>query len=338
MRLKNIISTGLVLTLMSMASCSDDDVKTPLATAQGSVTDIAYTSLSFKWNKVADALQYDYVLKTSDGVLSASGVTQDTYVVITGLTPATEYTLSVLAYAAVDGPNTTSEPLVLTATTLAASQLALPQLDVEIDGRNANVTWPAIPDADDYVYELSRDSEVLVEGSVEETELSFSGLDPGAYVLSVKAEAASDAFTDSETTITFSVEQNEIWRVTGTYSSALINGSWQVTMIAYSDGSYELVDWYNTDNNSLCFYVDKTDSSVSFELSDSQYEYDSSTGAYFVPAGRSGLPIVYVFPGSNKFSLTGDKSGGKLVVAVRNKNTSNGSTKGDTFVWGSDLK
>lgn len=329
----------LILGTVSFSSCEDKHVKTPIATVQGEVADVSYTSISFKWNNVPNALQYDYKLTTSDGNVVAAGVTQDTYVEIANLTPATEYELSVLAYAAMDGDNSTSEPLVIKATTLAATQLASPAVKIDLAGRYTVVSWDAIADVEAYAYELTRDNEILEEGSVTDTSLSFSALDPGAYIVTVKAEPSSDAFTASETAATFHIERNELWRVTGTYTSALIDGSWAVTMIAYSDDSYELVDWYNTYDNNLNFFVDKFEGDGTFEMSASEYEYDDDSEAYAVPVGRSGLPIVYVYPhDTRRFTLTGDKDGGTLVVAVKNRNSSIGSAKRDMFVWGSDLQ
>lgn len=337
MRAYQIFSLISAFSMMSMMSCSDE-VKTPLAAAQGEVTDISYTSLSFAWDRVKDALQYDYELTSADGTLEAAGVTQDNYIEITGLTPATDYTLSVLAYAAVDGPNTTSAPLVLKATTLTARQLDTPRLVVEVEGRYANINWEAIADSEGYSYQLSRDGEIMEDGTTDTNELTLAALTPGAYVLTVKTEPSSDAFYDSEATVSFSIVSTELWRVSGVYTSALLDGSWPVTMIAYSDDSYELVDWYDTDGNNLCFYVDKFDEDAPYKLSDSQYEYDDDTEAYAVPVGRSGLPIVYVYPNNSRFSFSGDKDGGTLVVAVKSRNSSVGSAKRDNFVWGTNMK
>lgn len=323
---------------MALSSC-EDEVKTPLATAQGEVTDVSYTSLRFKWGKVADAIQYEYTLTDAEGNVSASGVTQDNFVEITGLEPATEYTLSVLAYAAMDGDNTTSAPLELRATTLTASMLATPVLNVEVEGRYALAGWNAIPFAEEYSYELKRDGEIHEEGSVTDSRLSFSALDPGVYVLTVKAQTSDDAYTDSETVASFHIVRNELWRVAGTYTSALIDGSWAVTMIAYSDDSYELLDWYNTNDNNLNFFIDMFSDDGAFEMSASEYEYNDDSKAFAVPAGRSGLPIVYVFPYDTKrFVMTGDKDGGTLEIAVKNRNSSTGSARRDRFVWGTDLK
>lgn len=323
---------------MALSSC-EDEVKTPLATAQGGVTDVSYTSLAFKWNRVADAIQYDYKLTTADGNVSASGVTQENYIEISNLAPATEYTLSVLAYAALDGDHTTSAPLEIKATTLTTTPLASPVLNVDVEGRYAVVNWNAVSEAVEYSYELTRDNEIQEEGSVTDTSLSFSALDPGSYVLTVTAVTSSDAYTDSETVASFHIVRNELWRVSGTYTSALIDGSWAVTMIAYSDDSYELVDWYNTNDNNLNFFIDKFSDDGTFEMSASEYEYNDDAEAFAVPAGRSGLPIVYVFPYDTKrFTMTGDENGGELVIAVKNRNSSVGSPKRDRFVWGTNLK
>lgn len=328
-----------ILGAVSLSSCEDKEVKTPLATAQMEEADISYTSLRFKWNNVPNALQYDYTLTSADGNVIASDVTQDNFVEISGLEPATEYIFCVLAYAAMDGDNTTSAPLELKVTTLTASMLETPVLNIEVEGRYAVVDWNAIPYADEYTYKLTRDSEIQEEGTVTDNSLSFSALDPGMYVLTIKAQTSDDAYADSETVATFHIVRNELWRVAGTYTSALIDGSWAVTMIAYSDDSYELVDWYNTNDNNLNFFIDKFSDDGAFEMSASEYEYNDDSKAFAVPAGRSGLPVVYVFPYDTKrFVMTGDKDGGTLEIAVKNRNSSTGSARRDRFVWGSDLK
>ena len=339
MKLFNILSICSVALLSSLVSCSDDDdAKTPLASVKGSVENVAYTSISYEWSRVEGALQYGYEFSSADGSFVESGVTQDTNVVMTGLTPATEYVMNIVAFPDVKGSYTSSEPLVLTATTLAATSLDTPQLDVDVQGRYANVSWAAVPNAAGYSYELIRDAEILEEGTVDEVTLQFAALDPGAYTLTVIALTPGEAFTDSEKTVNFEIEKNEIWRVTGTYTSSLIDGSWPVTMVAYSDDSYELIDFYQTADKNLSFFVDKFDSSAPYKMSASEYEYDSSTLAYAIPVGRSGLPVVYVYPSNSRFTMSGDKNGGTLVIAVKVRNASAGSAKRDQFVWGSDLK
>lgn len=336
MKLYKVLSICAACALALLTACSDDDAKTPLPALKGETPDASYDYITFAWEGVSGATQYGYELYTSGSAdVTLSGVTQDTSVTLSGLTPATDYTLKVYAFAAVDGSQTTSEPLSISARTLTAMPLGAPHLNVTLDGRYASVTWDAIPNAVEYSYELISDGsdEALEEGTKTACSLEFSGLEPGTYTLTVKAVNGSPAYVDTESEATFSIVANELWRVTGTYTSSLIDGSWPVTMVAYSDGSYKLLDWYSTDQSSLEFYIDNHNTSYPIRMSTVQYTYDSDTEAFALTVGRSGLPVVYVYPYSGRFTFTGDQTGGSVVVAVKNRNSSHGSAKRDTFTW-----
>lgn len=109
-------------------SCSDNDTITPLSKASMTAGDITYNSLKFSWDKVTDARQYSYQLTRSgsDDILE-TGVTKETSVSFTGLQHDTEYTLTVLAYAAMGSAHSTSEPIILTARTADLTTLATPE-------------------------------------------------------------------------------------------------------------------------------------------------------------------------------------------------------------------
>lgn len=334
MKLYKLFTICAVCSLAMLGACSDDEVKTPLPSVNGYLMDVSYTSITFSWKGVEGATQYGYELYLSDEEdVMESGVTHDTFATFSNLEPATEYTLKVWAYAAIDSEQTTSDPRILTATTLTAMPLGKPQLQVEVEDRHVSVEWDEIAHADEYTYVLTSEGEVVEDGTVEEGELTFPVLDPGVYTLTVTAVSDSDAYLDGESSKSITITSEEIWRVTGTYTSALLSASWKVTMVAYSDNSYELVDWYSTDMSSLKFYINKFDSDYPFTLSEADYTYDDETEAFAVPVGRSGLATVYVYPYSGRCTFSGDKNGGSIVVGVKNRNASKGNASRDTFTW-----
>lgn len=333
MKLYKLFTICAACSLALLGACSDDDAKTPLPSIKGESADVSYTSITFAWDKVAGATQYGYELYETEEEVSESGVTHDTSVAFSNLSPATEYTLKVWAYAAVDSEQTTSEPLVLKATTLTAMPLGKPQLQVSLQGRYATVTWASIANADEYEYLLTCNGEEVEDGSTESCELSLPALDPGVYTLTVTAVSESDAYLDGESVKDISIVANEEWRVSGTYTSALLKASWTATMVAYSDDSYEIIDWYSTDGRNLNFFIDKADTTYPFKMSSSLYVYDEDTEAYAVPADRSGLATVYVYPNNTACNIVGDKSGGTVTITVKNRNSARGNVSKDTFVW-----
>lgn len=333
MKLYKVFTICAACSLILLEACSDDDPKTPLATVNGEVSAVNYTSLTFSWDNVAGATQYGYELYAGEDSEPIAGVTQDTFKKFSGLEQNTEYTLKVWAYAAVDGAETTSEPVVLKGTTLAAKRLANPVIETEIEGRNVSVSWGEVADVEWYVYELESGGEVVEEDWTYDCDLSFPGLDPGVYTLTVEAVNENDAFISSKSSVTIMIESEEIWRVTGTYNSVLMGASWSATLVAYSDNSYSLIDWYSTDGNNLNFYVDSLDASAPIKLPTSEYTWDADTEAYEVHIGRSGYPEIYVYPYKG-CSLIGDKSSGTLTICVKKNNSSHGNVRRDTFTWG----
>ncbi|MGN0232416.1 MAG: fibronectin type III domain-containing protein [Muribaculaceae bacterium] len=102
----NILMAAVAM-LMAVACNSYDDPYEPasglpaVATPEITCTANTYCSLSFSWNKVADAVQYSYQLSNSLGVDIAADVTSSTTATFDGLQSGTLYTLRVVAYPAV---------------------------------------------------------------------------------------------------------------------------------------------------------------------------------------------------------------------------------------------
>lgn len=317
------MKSNKILTLCAAAflcaatlSCSDDEVQTPLSATQGNNGEISYNYLTFKWNEVAGATQYGYELTDGDERVVIQDVTQSTQIRISGLEPDTEYTFKVWSYAAIGSGYTTSDPVVMKATTLPVEEIASPELTTYNVGEYYYVAWDAVDHADSYSYSLISGDEVIESGEVARSPLEFSGLAEGAYVVSVQALTSQGGYSDGKaTTATFEVGKKEIWRVTGNYYSEVFNESWTAVLVAYSNGSYSLLGWSGVEGYDLDFSINTMDPDDSFVISGG-YDYDPGSGCYSVPTGRSDMKSIYVYPWYNYSGLSGDKSEGEIWLCV----------------------
>lgn len=325
---------GAALIITSMTGCSDNDSVTPLDKSEMTVADATYSSLTFRWGKVDGARQYSYQFAKagSDDILE-TGLTKDTHVSFTGLDHDTEYTLTVLAYAAVNSDNTTSEPIVLSARTTDLTTIATPEPAWSREANTVIVQWQAVDGARDYAYTLTdADGNEINSGSTYDTTVNFTQLATGQYTLTLVAQTTQEGFRNSspaQLSIDFTREREELWRTAGKYTSALLNATWDATLVAYDDNSYTLLAWYGTDGYNLEFSVDQTDANDMFRLG-SEYTYDSTTDTYSVPTGLSSPAVVSIQSSGNRCAMEGNAGKGSVVLAV-----SSGSTSGtDRFAWG----
>lgn len=315
-------------------SCSDDDVVTPLEKSDMTIGDVSYNSLSFSWGKVKDARQYSYQLvKTGTEDIIETGITKETTVSFSGLDYDTEYTLTVLAYAAMDSEYTTSEPIVLTGRTDDLTTLASP---VPAWSREANtiiLTWSAVEGARDYAYTLTdADGNSIASGSTYDSYVNFTGIQTGTYTFTVTAQTVTEGFRDSQpgtVSIDFVREREEIWRAAGTYTSVLLGSSWAAELVAYDDNSYCLLSWYGVEGYNFDFTIDGSDASNMFRP-DASYSHDSATGAYTVPTGLASPASVALYADGNRSAFEGVAGRGSITLSV-----SDGANSGnDTFDWG----
>lgn len=319
-------------------SCSDDDALTPLDKTSMTAGDITYNSLKFSWDKVRDARQYSYQLTRSgsDDILE-TGITKETSVSFTGLQHDTEYTLTVLAYAAMESANTTSEPIVLTARTADLTTLASPQSTWTREINTLIITWDAVNGARDYAYSLTdAEGNSIGAGSTFSTSVEFSAMQTGTYTFTLTAQTEAEGFRDSSPatlSIDFVREHEQIWHTTAYYSSSLLDTTWPVEIIAYDDNSYRLMSWYGTEGYDFAFSLDENNASDMFRP-DASYSYNSSTGAYSVPTGLASPANVNVFASGNKCAFEGNAGSGSIVLSV-----SDGSKTGnDRVTWGATLE
>lgn len=333
MKLKKIYALCASLALLGAYGCSDDDaVKTPLATATGEAGNVSCYSLSFSWDKVKDAIQYGYQLTDPNEREIATGVTNFTSASFTSLRPSTTYKLTVWAYADIAGKFTTSEPLVLTATTKDVIKLATPVLEVTEQGSSYYVTWAPVEGAQSYSYSFTNGDETLESGSVTSPSLVFSDLANGTYIVTVKAVTTVEGYESSNNaSCSFTVDKSEIWRVTGTYNSAVVEESWDAVLVAYSNGTYSIKAWYNAEGYDFNFSYDSSDADTPFVPS-SSYNYNSSTYCYEVPTGRDVIGDIPVYPWYHYCDMTGDSSKGSISMCVWSD--FHDDYVYDTFEWG----
>ena len=260
--LSRLAGIFLLSALCVLSSCKDDDtVLTPLPAPEAGLYQATVSSLTFYWDKVANATQYAYELFSPEGDKVTGGVTEGTVAVLTGLKDNTDYKFTVWAYGPFEGDYSKSPVAEISGRTPAIVQLATPKLTVLVNG-GAVATWDEVPNATHYVLTISINGGKESSWDITGTEMMIGNLSTGTYTVTLKAVSDDEAFSDSElATATFVIEKKEAWRVDGTFDDGAGN-NWPVTMIAWDNGTYTLKDWYNVEGYDLEFSVND-DTSIS---------------------------------------------------------------------------
>lgn len=253
--LSRLAGIFLLSALCVLSSCKDDDtVLTPLPAPEAGLYQATVSSLTFYWDKVANATQYAYELFSPEGDKVTGGVTEGTVAVLTGLKDNTDYKFTVWAYGPFEGDYSKSPVAEISGTTSAIVQLATPKLTVLVNG-GAVATWDEVPNATHYVLTISINGGKKSSWDITGTEIMIGNLSTGTYTVTLKAVSDNEAFSDSElATATFVIEKKEAWRVDGTFDDGTGN-KWPVTMIVWNNGTYTLKDWYNVEGYDLEFSV-----------------------------------------------------------------------------------
>ena len=253
--LSRLAGIFLLSALCVLSSCKDDDtVLTPLPAPEAGLYQATVSSLTFYWDKVANATQYAYELLNPEGDKVTGGVTEGTVAVLTGLKDNTDYKFTVWAYGPFEGDYSKSPVAEISGTTPAIVQLATPKLTVLVNG-GAVATWDEVPNATHYVLTISINGGKESSWDITGTEIMIGNLSTGTYTVTLKAVSDDEAFSDSElATATFEIEKKEAWRVDGTFDDGAGN-KWPVTMIVWNNGTYTLKDWYNVEGYDLEFSV-----------------------------------------------------------------------------------
>ena len=245
----------LLSALCVLTSCKDDEkILTPLPAPEAGLYQATVSSLTFYWDKVANATQYAYELLEPEGEKVSGGVTEGTVAVLTGLKDNTNYKFTVWAYGPFEGEYSKSPVAEISGTTPAIIQLATPVPVINLEN-GVVASWEAVPNAAYYSYTCTSVNGTDISGTVEGTSVALSNLATGAYSFTVRAVSGEEAFSDSEpATVNFEIEKNESWRVTGTFDDGT-GDKWPVTMIVWNNGTYTLKDWYNVEGYDLEFSV-----------------------------------------------------------------------------------
>ncbi len=320
-------------------SCSDDDGPKPtLQNPVVSETAAAYNSLTFEWSAVENAVQYGYQLYDPENIAVKAGVTHDKTVTLTGLKPATTYTLKVWAFSSMDGDYSTPAAVELTATTDPLIKLASPAnlaLTTE-NGYNYTASWDAVDNATIYICNV-RDTEgsLAMTDTITTTTLDIKNLETGEYTFYVFA-AAHDGYDLSDTVSeSFYVEQPEapIYTVKGTYYSFSLDSSWSANMEAYSDGSYIIRAYYGVEGYDLNFRINENDPSDMFEILNGEMVQDPSNGywTWDTPTGLSNPSMLKSYPWYNYSYFDGNQTEGEVGIGCYDSSWNWGY---DTFTWG----
>lgn len=322
-----LLASALLLTTVS--ACNDDEVmQTPLETATGALDNTSFNTLSFEWDRVAGATQYSYQLEDANGHVIATEVTSLTSATITDLAPSTDYTLSVVAYAAPYGDRLNSEPLVLHGRTSDIIVLATPELTYERVANALVFTWDAVDDAEGYTYTFSKDDTEIETSTTTGTSVKFSDLENGSYTFMITADIDRPGYASSDAVkidVDFVWVDPVAWTVTGTYHSQKLDKSWPATLVSYIDGSYSLKAWYGVEGYDLNFSIDGSNPDDMFVMSD---EYEITSGYPVVNTGLTSTPkYYYIYPWDNYCWL--DVENRQLGL-----NVYYGAYYDDLFTWG----
>ena len=344
----------LLSALCALTSCKDDEkVLTPLPAPEAGLYQATVSSLTFYWDKVANATQYAYELLDPEGEKVSGGVTEGTVAVLTGLKDNTDYKFTVWAYGPFEGDYSKSPVAEISGTTPAIVQLATPKLTVLVNG-GAVATWDEVPNATHYVLTISINGGKESSWDITGTEIMIGNLSTGTYTVTLKAVSDDEAFSDSElATATFVIEKKEAWRVDGTFDDGAGN-NWPVTMIAWNNGTYTLKDWYNVEGYDLEFSVND-DTSINilnyyepylpniwveagFEEDNGWIQLYTASGYSSFAGSKSEGGSVWFYSykteGYPEFTWTGD--GGSLIDDIVGTYSQNGTGTDYTGVYSSN--
>lgn len=306
--MKKIYSILFLLIAVSLgfSSCSDDDVVKTQLEAPAISSDITKaTSLSFNWQPVAGATQYAYELYDANDNRVLGDMTSGTTLIATGLEPTTTYTLKVWAYAALTGDKSTSPIATLTATTTAQTPLANPVPSASSANGGVTITWPEVENATGYSYHYQDVDGKEVSGQTETNSVLLTGLAIGEYTIYITATSSDPEYADSEPiALKFERTKAEVWRHTGTYTSAALGESFTATLVHYDDGSYTLENPLGEEGYSINFTVPEGSTEITPSTTADDYGYYS---IYL-----SSKYYVSIYPSGGYSQFTGDEYAGEV--------------------------
>ena len=302
-KIYQILFFCLLVASMGLTSCSSDDVeKTPLEAPTLAVGDTKVSSLAFNWQAVSGATQYAYELYDASGKVVLGDVTSATSVIATGLEENSTYTLKVWAYADVKADKTTSPIATLTATTNARVPLANPVPKASAGNGGVTISWPEVEHATSYRFSYVDSDGEPIQGETETNSVTITGLPIGEYTITIIATSDDEAYSDSEPIqLTFQRTKAEVWRKTGTYTSAGLGTSFKADIVAYDDGSYAIEAPLGEAGYEIGFTVPEGSTEIAPMATADSYGY------YSIYASSQYYVSIYPSGGYSKFEGTEDE-------------------------------
>lgn len=353
------VGTSKIATLTG-TTASTEALAAPTLTAE-----VAAGVATVSWEEVPNATSYIYSYNAG-GDKDVTGETSDLSVAISGLNIDRDYTVTVYATSS-DEVYTDSEKATVTFTmshteawrvegTYTSSHLgkSFPVTMIAYDDNTYTLmAWYGV---DYYNFDFSVDDKGVITPYG-----GFSKNSKGEYIIPTGDSKLPEVYLSNDVPSTFSGDSHsgqinihtcnydtcidtfvweparqEIWRVQGTYHSAVLGTEYTETLIAYDDNTYILEPWYGVPGNNLEFKVDPANHGSIDEILNAEGWYDNG---YWVNTGLDGNDDygMYIWPGydadyENECSyLSGNVLSGEIRLYVC------GLASGwcvDTFTWG----
>lgn len=299
----------------ALSGCSDDEetLKESLKAPTTTLEEQSYNKLKFKWESVANAIQYGYVLTNPSGNVVGEGTTVYNTASFTGLLPNTEYVLSVWAFPSTESDYSTSPSFTLTASTDPLKAVPAPQPVWSKSGNRITVSWEDIAQASSYTYILSGPGIASPE-EIEtiDTSVSFVGLEIGDFEFTIYANSMSAGYeTKSQsTTIVFTVEALKDWRALGTlYYGYDYSDDYYPAILSYDNATdvYTILNWCNVEGYNFSFTLTEDGLDV-------YGSGESSYGYYQVATGLEDPSYLNVYCANGYSTFEGDMNSGEIWI------------------------
>lgn len=199
--------SAFVTPVITYTDPAEADTQAPTTPENIKAEEVTDTSASISWNASTDNVGVKgYEVKNGDELLK--DITEGTSTILDGLTPSTDYTLTVTAY---DAAGNKSQPGSVTFRTKDMEDTQKPSAPAEvraddITDTTAMISWTASTDNKGVAGYRIKNGEVILKDQVTDTQAQLTNLNSGtAYVISVVAYDAagneSDPGTVSFTTL-----------------------------------------------------------------------------------------------------------------------------------------
>ncbi len=144
-----------------------------------------------------------------------------------------------------------------------------------------------------------------VSGQTETNSVLLTGPAIGEYTIYITATSSDPEYADSEPiALKFERTKAEVWRHTGTYTSAALGKSFTATLVHYDDGSYTLENPLGEEGYSINFTIPEGSTEITPSTTADDYGYYS---IYL-----SSKYYVSIYPSGGYSRFTGDEYAGEV--------------------------